>query len=354
MFLYILLFVILAGLSFIDLTNLSPQKKQFLLFLIGTGTILFFGGRFECDNDYANYIFFYDQTPPLYEITWDDFIRLYLGFQVEPLFFFFSSIFQTFGLGGQAIILFYSFCTFGIIINIIRKTTQYPLIAFFLYTTCYFSLPFMQMRFGLSAACCLYAVLNAENRLKYWKWQIIAILFHMTSIIGICFYIFQRFNLSLKKSVFLLISSFLLVFLPIRTLFTLIVNSIGMSRYLNYLNEDSVSLSSCIMHMVLFSPLIIFQNSLKEHIYKFNLFLKMAVFAIILMAVTTQLPILNRFSILFATSSCVSITFYLFLLKENKSNFVIAWILFVAYAFLKFYPSLNHINPYQFYFLANE
>ena len=176
----------------------------------------------------------------------------------------------------------------------------------------------------------------------------------MTSIIGICFYIFQRFNLSLKKSVFLLISSFLLVFLPIRTLFTLIVNSIGMSRYLNYLNEDSVSLSSCIMHMVLFSPLIIFQNSLKEHIYKFNLFLKMAVFAIILMAVTTQLPILNRFSILFATSSCVSITFYLFLLKENKSNFVIAWILFVAYAFLKFYPSLNHINPYQFYFLANE
>lgn len=354
MYLYILLFITLAGFSFVDLTNLSSTKKQVLLFFIGVVTILFFGGRFECDNDFNNYIFFYNQTPPLYEITWNDFVRLYLGFQVEPLFFFFSSFFQTFGLNGQAIILFYSFFTFYIIINLIRKTSQYPLIAFFLYTTCYFSLPFMQMRFGLSAACCLYAVYNSENKFKYWKWQIIAILLHMTSIIGIFFYIFQKFNLSLKRSIVLLALSFFLVFLPIRSIFTFIVNSIGMSRYLNYLNEGSVSLSSCIMHMVLFSPLIIFQNSLKGRIHKFDLFLKMAIFALILMATTTQLPILNRFSILFATSSCISITFYFYLLKEKKINFLIVWFLFLAYAFLKFYPSLNHIDPYQFYFIAYE
>lgn len=352
MYLYILLFIILAGFSFIDLTNISILKKQYLLFIIGVGTILFFGGRFECDNDYNNYIYFYEQTPPLYEITWSDFIKLYLGFQVEPLFFFFSSFFKTLEFSGQAIILFYAFCTFSIIINFIKNTTQYPLTAFFLYTTCYFSLPFMQMRFGLSAACCLYAFLNLENKSKYWKWQIIAILFHMTAIIGIGFYIFQKFNLSLKKSIILLILSFFFVFLPIRSLFTIIINSIGMSRYLNYLNEDSISLSSCIMHIILFSPLIIFQNSLREYIYKFDLFLKMAVFAIILMAATTQLPILNRFSILFATSSCVSITFYFFLIRENRLNLVLTWILFITYAFLKFYPSLNHINPYQLYFTS--
>lgn len=353
MLIYILFFLLLSALSFTDFTSLSQRNKKVIYGITVAITIIFFGGRYNCDNDYGNYIHFYNVTPPLYQMTWKTFIQLYTGYQVEPLFFVFSSLLKMFGMGGQAIILFYASVTFVVISRLILKTSIHPLMSFFLYTTCYFSLPFIQIRFGVASVCCLYAIylLNCENKKSYWKWQITALFFHLTAIIGLLYYFLNRFKITPKRSYFLLGAGFLLIFFPTREIFTWIVNLIGMSRYLNYLNEESIGLGSCLLHIVLFAPLILFQKTLKAQIQHFEMFLKLAIFTILLMIITTQLPILNRFSLLFASSSCISIVYYFLLVKKNKANQIILWNIFILYAFLKFYPSLNHIDNYQFFLL---
>lgn len=351
MFIYILFFLLLEIASFVDIVNLSKKSKNIFFNIVVFCSILFLGGRYECDNDYANYITFYNDTPPLWEMTWNKFTQLYLGYQVEPLFFAFSTFFKSFLLSGQAIILFYAAATIIISALFIKKTSNSPFISFFLYATCYFSLPFMQMRFGLAAACCLYAIYFLENNRKfsYWKWQLIAILFHMTGIIGLVYYAVRNITVTPKRSYLILASSFLFIFFPIRTIFTWGVSFIGMNRYLHYLNDEATSLTSCIIHIILFSPLFIFQDRFRKDIKHFDLFFKMAILAILLMAITHQLPILNRFSLVFASSSCIFLTYYMGLFKHNKSNQVLVWLGLSFYALLKFYPSLQYIDNYQFF-----
>ncbi len=351
MLIYILFFLLTAALSFTDTLNVSAKSKKYIYWLVVIGSMFFFGGRYNCDNDYSNYMIFYNVTPPLWQMTRDEFIQLYTGYQIEPLFFIFSSLFRSVGIGGQAIILFYAATTILIIAQFIKKTSDYPLISFFLYVTCYFSLPFMQMRFGIASVCCLYAIYHLEhgNKILYWKWQIIAILFHLTAIIGLLYYCLARIKITPKRSYFLLASSFLLIFFPIREIFTWGVNFVGMSRYLSYLDEETIGMESCLLHIVLFSPLFIFQNKFRQHIQQFDMFLKMVIFAILLMLVTVQLPILNRFSLLFASSFCISIVYYFILIKKSNLNRTLVWMLFALYAWLKFYPSLQHIDNYQFF-----
>lgn len=348
---YFLFFLLLGMLSLADILNLTARSKNSLFNIIVACCILFIGGRFECDNDYANYITFYNATPPLWEMTWDKFIQLYMGYQVEPFFFIFSSLFKSFLFNGQAIILFYAAATMLVSARFIKKTSCTPCISFFLYATCYFSMPFMQMRFGLASACCLYAIYHLQqgNKASYWKWQLIAILFHMTAIIGLVYYAVRNITITPKRSYLILASSFLFIFFPIRTIFTWGINLIGMNRYLIYLNEEATSLNSCLIHIILFSPLFIFQNRFRKYIQDFDFFFKMAILTILLMVITVQLPILNRFSLLFASSSCIFLTYYMDLFKGNKSNQILVWLGLFFYALLKFYPSLQYLDNYQFF-----
>ena len=143
MIIYIVFFIISAFISIFDFTNISSfQKKSIFIFFI-LAIILFFGGRYNCDNDYKNYISFYDITPALHKMSWNKFVKIYIQYQVEPLFFLFSSLFKAIGVNGQSIIFFYAFCTFSLIAKVIEKTSPFPLSSFFLFSTCYFSLPFI-------------------------------------------------------------------------------------------------------------------------------------------------------------------------------------------------------------------
>lgn len=348
---YIIFFIISLLFSFIDFAKINSIRKKGIFILFTSGIILFMGGRFYCDNDYSNYISFFNETPPLHKMDYSTFMNIYLLYQVEPLFFLFSSIFKMIGLGGQSIIFFYTICTFTFFSIFILRTSSFPFISLFLYSTCYFSLPFMQMRFGLASSCCIYAILklnNGQSR-SYWKWQIIAILFHFTALAGFTYFCIRRLRITPKYTYIILLSSLLLLFFPIRSLFSFVVSFIGMHRYLNYLNEEALSLSSTFLHIIIFSPLYIFHNKLRNTIPEYDMFLKLSLLSILLMVVSTQLPILTRFAILFATSSCCFIPAYISLVKKDNRNVIIVWILICFYALLKFYPSLQHIDSYHFF-----
>lgn len=101
---YIIFFIISLLFSFIDFAKINPIRKRGIFIFFTIGIIIFIGGRFYCDNDYTNYIYFFNETPPLHKMDYSTFMGIYLLYQVEPLFFLFSSIFKMIGLGGQSII----------------------------------------------------------------------------------------------------------------------------------------------------------------------------------------------------------------------------------------------------------
>lgn len=348
---YIIFYIILLSFSFLDFAKINPLRKRGIFIFLILGIITFIGGRFYCDNDYTNYIYFFNATPPLHKMDYSTFMSIYLMYQVEPLFFLFSSIFKMIGLGGQSIIFFYTICTFTFFSIFIIRTSPFPFISLFLYSTCYFSLPFLQMRFGLASACCIYAILQLNNGQKrsYWKWQIIAMLFHFTAFVGLAYFCISKLKITPKYTYIILLSSLLLLLFPIRNLFSSFVNLIGMNRYLIYLNEETLSLSSTLLHVIIFSPLYIFHDKLRNVIPEYEMFLKLSLLSILMMVVSTQLPILTRFSLLFATSSCCFVPAYISLIKKDNRNYVIVWIFICTYALLKFYPSLQHIDSYHFF-----
>lgn len=348
---YIIFFIISLLFSFIDFAKINPIRKRGIFIFFTIGIIIFIGGRFYCDNDYTNYIYFFNETPPLHKMDYSTFMGIYLLYQVEPLFFLFSSIFKMIGLGGQSIIFFYTICTFTFFSIFILRTSSFPFISLFLYSTCYFSLPFMQMRFGLASACCIYAILklnNGQSR-SYWKWQVIAMLFHFTALVGLAYFFIRKLKITPKYTYIILLSSLLLLFFPVRSLYSSFVNLIGMSRYLGYLNEGALSLSSTFLHIIVFSPLYIFQNQLRNTMPEYDMFLKLSLLSILMMVVSTQLPILTRFALLFATSSCCFIPAYISLVKKDNRNIIIVWTFICFYALLKFYPSLQHVDSYHFF-----
>lgn len=345
---YFGIFCLFALVSAVDILSVpNKSKRNALLFLIFSA-VVFVGGRYWCDNDFENYVTFFEETPSIDKTSISELFQLFLFWQVEPGYIFSCSFFKLFGLGYQSIFFLCSMLTFILAARSFQRVSVYPILSFFLFFTTLFTLSFVQMRFGVATACVCYALVQLDNQNKkgYWKWMVIGLLFHMTALIGFVIYWVYKIPMSRKLSFILWACSFAFSLIPIKTVFINIVSLLGFGRYMIYADEESSHFMSLIFLMILLFPFIYYESILRKKVKHYHLLLIMGLSTLLLGCITREIPILNRFSILLSISYCIIIPSYFILMKKNGTIFC-SLILLILYAFLKFLPSLNHIQNYQ-------
>lgn len=345
---YFLIFCFLALFSALDIVPISCKSKRNIAYFLVIIATFFVGGRYWCDNDFVNYVSFYEATPPINSTTVSELFQLYLFWQVEPGYILSCSFLRFFGLGFQAIFFLCATLTFVLVSKSFQRISVYPILSFFFFFTTLFTLPFVQMRFGVATACVCYALVQLDNQNKkgYWRWMIFGLLFHMTALIGFVIYWIYKIRLTRQRAFVFLACSFAFSLIPIKAIFINIVSLLGLERYMKYVDTESSGFLSLIFLIILLSPFIYYEPILRQRIKHYHLLLVMGLSAVLIGCITSDIPILNRFFLLLSISYCVIIPSYLVLLKKNISLFF-AWLLLIAYAFLKYLPSLNHVQTYQ-------
>ena len=188
---YIIFFIISLLFSFIDFAKINPIRKRGIFIFFTIGIIIFIGGRFYCDNDYTNYIYFFNETPPLHKMDYSTFMGIYLLYQVEPLFFLFSSIFKMIGLGGQSIIFFYTICTFTFFFYFYTPNIFFPIYFSFSIFNLLFFITFYANEIWISL------VLLYLCNIKIKQWTITLLLDMANNSNTISFYSIGRFYIFL-------------------------------------------------------------------------------------------------------------------------------------------------------------
>ena len=344
---YIFLFIFLGILCLLDVYPSIQIKRKQLLRTIFTIAIIFVGGRHWCDNDFENYSFFFENTPILYETSIKELSAIYLNWQVEIGYILSCSFLKIFGLGSQSIFFLCSFLTFFPLMLFFKKISRFPVISFFFFFFTLFTLPFVQMRFGVATAFSTIALWNlAEHKKKkFWVWFFLALSFHMTSLVILSIYFLYEKKLSSKTALLICFASLILSFIPIKLIFINIISFIGLGRYMTYAEDGSAGISSLIYFIIMLFPFIYYMDFFRKRIAYYDLLLIMGVMTILIGGIVREVPILNRFSLLLSISYSIIVPSYLLLL-ERKSQ-IVGYILIVIFVFLKFIPSLNHIDNYD-------
>lgn len=329
------------------------MDKEFLGYFLLVILICFFGFRYECDNDYSNYVGIYNNTPSLSKgvvevVGYGIFVGVEIGYCLV------SAGFKMAGLDAQSIFIFSAILTFVIIHQIFRKYSLYPGLAMLLYFSQFFSLPFIQMRFGIAMAVVLLACIHLfkGNKGKFWLLIICGTLFHTCALGGVAVFFFYRIDWEKRPVVLwsVLLGSLLIMALPMRSLLVTMMGSIGIEKYTKlYADTESASPFSVLVSVILVLPLIYFRKALRKSDVEVNQLLSMALSSIFVGCLVWQLGILNRFSMITAVSFCLIIPVYLLLLKSRTEK-LIGFILIVSYCFFKFLPSINHVTDYQMFF----
>lgn len=345
---YFRIFILFALVSAVDILSVSNKSKRNILLFLIVSAIAFVGGRYWCDNDFENYVTFFNETPSIDKTSIFELFQLYLFWQVEPGYILSCSFLKLLGLGYQSVFLLCATIIFILVAKVFQRISVYPILSFFLFFTTMFSLSFVQMRFGVATACVCYALLqlDSQNKRGYWKWMVVGLFFHMTALIGFVVYWIYKIPLTRKRSLIFLSFSFAFSLIPIKLIFINTLNLIGLGRYLGYANTESSGIASLMFLLVLLLPFIYYESTLRKKIEHYHLLLVMGLSSLLVGCMTREVPILNRFSLLLVSSYCVIIPSYFTLMKKNGTVFC-CWLLLVVYAFLKFLPSLNHIQTYQ-------
>lgn len=344
---YIFLFIFLGALCLLDLYPSIQIKRKKLLYAFFFIAVIFVGSRYWCDNDFENYSFFYDNIPILYKTSIKELCSIYLNWQVEIGYILSCSFLKVFGLGNQSIFFLCSFMTFLPLMFFFKKVSKYPVISFFFFFFTLFTLPFVQMRFGVATAFCMLALWHLTNnrKKKFWIWFVLALSFHLTSLVILGVYFLYEIKLSKEKALAICFISLGISFIPIKAIFIHVISMLGLGRYMTYTSDEKIGISSLIYFIIILFPFIYYMDFFKKRIQYYDLLLLMAVMTILIGGIVREVPILNRFSLLLSTSYSVIVPSYLLLLKRNSQ--LIGFILIVVFVILKFIPSLTHIDKYD-------
>lgn len=126
---------------------MTLRKQMFVLLLFSS--FLFFGGRYECDFDYENYVQMYNDTPNLGTETWERFFKYYLVMQVEFGFLLSCSVLKALGCPPQSIFLLCSFLTFFFVGKSFWELSKYPFLSFFFLQHNFLDNPLCKCALGL-------------------------------------------------------------------------------------------------------------------------------------------------------------------------------------------------------------
>ncbi len=345
-YLYIFLVLLFAIFDFVN--NVTLRKRMFVLLLFFS--TLFFGGRYECDFDYENYVQMYIDTPNLGTETWEHFIKYYLVMQVEFGFLLSCSVLKALGCPPQSVFLLCSFLTFFFIGKSFWKLSKYPFLSFFLFATQFFGQPFMQIRFGVAIAFVLWACYHwfIGKRTCFWLYWLLGISFHFVAFVGLVPCVLSYISWSRKRIYFLFLFAVILLFLPIQGLLAWCVSFIGFDRYIEmYFDVASNRYATIFLLILVLLPYIMFENSLKKG-NAYNLCLCMALGSILLAPLANAVSLFSRFYMLLSVAYCLIMPLYFRIIKSDLLNYSCLYVFIVLYGMQKFIMNLSSMYPYQF------
>jgi hypothetical protein len=342
--------LIIGFFSVKDILKISIANKRVMDYILLIIIIFFCGLRLECDKDYNNYVSIYNATPLL-----KDGIKNIISFGIlhgiEIGYLFVSAFFKTLGLAPQSIFIFSAIIMFCFLYKVFVKYTNFPAIALCIFFTHAFTLSFIQMRFGVATAIAFYAcsLLPEKKEKQYFIFIILALSFHLSAMGSIAVFFFYKVDWMQKGHLiyFILFLSMVMVFLPLREILTVIMNSFGIDKYTRLYSEmESASSTSLLIMVFLVFPLIIFRRKLIKKNININFLLSMILAGIFVGSAVWQLGILSRFSIINTVAICLVIPAYLFLCEWNGTK-IIGYFIIMAYCLFKFLPHLKYITAYN-------
>lgn len=169
-------------LTFLDLTNLSFEKKKYIFIFLGLCIIIIETFREGMGYDYDAYLDIYNATPPITDWInrWMELFSGRLTF-VELLYLVVNGVVQAF-FGNYQLVFFSMACiSFFAYYKTITKMTPYIFSTFLVYiSTVFFYKELGQIRHGVAMALSLYSVylLLNGNKKKFLITNTIAVLFH--------------------------------------------------------------------------------------------------------------------------------------------------------------------------------
>lgn len=157
----------------------SQSFKNLVLFFLTVLLILFSGLRWETGTDWESYKELFDSL----ELDWTFLLNVYsfdLGYVIlNALIKFFTSNYSIF-------LLIDSIIAISLVYVFLKKKSQNPLISFFVFYNAFFVAQFMgsnRRMISLGAGLFLLYYVYNHNFKKYSIWQLIAFLFHRSSIL---------------------------------------------------------------------------------------------------------------------------------------------------------------------------
>lgn len=345
-YLYIFIVLLFSGLDFVNNVTLKRQMFTLLLFF----STLFFGGRYECDYDYENYVQIYIDTPNLGTDTWEHFIKYYFVMQVEFGFLLSCSVLKALGCPPQFIFLLCSFLTFFFIGKSFWKLSKYPFLSFFLFVTQFFGQPFMQMRFGVAIAFVLWACYNwfLGRKTHFWLYWLLGISFHFVALAGVIPCVLSYIKWSHRQIYFLFLFAVILLSLPLQDILGWCISFIGFDRYIGmYFDKSSDRYVTIFLLIIVLLPYIKYANSLKK-VRAYNLCLCMALGSILLAPLANAVSIFSRFYMLLSVAYCLIMPLYFRIIIKDLLNYFYLYVFIVLYGVQKFIINLSSMYPYQF------
>lgn len=345
---YLYIFLVLLFSIFDFVKNVTLRKQMFVLLLFSS--FLFFGGRYECDFDYENYVQMYNDTPNLGTETWERFFKYYLVMQVEFGFLLSCSVLKALGCPPQSIFLLCSFLTFFFVGKSFWELSKYPFLSFFLFATQFFGQPFMQMRFGGAIAFVLWACCNwfTGKKTCFWLYWLLGVSFHFVALAGLIPCVLSYINWSYKRIYLLFLFAVILLFLPLQGILGWCVSFIGFDRYIGmYFDVASDRYVTIFLLIIVLLPYIIYANRLKKE-NAYNMCLCMALGSILFAPLANAVSLFSRLYMLLSVSYCLIMPLYFRIIKRDLPNYSFLYVFIALYGLQKFIINLSSMYPYQF------
>lgn len=322
-----------------------------LIILLG----LFAGLRFECDNDYLEYVRIYTQAPTLWEFVAGGYnLSDVYG---EPLFVLTNIIFKTLGTEAYVYLTFIAFLNLFFLYKVIVGFSKNWFLSLFLYVALmYLGGGFTQIRFGVATTLVWYGLLNYFNgRVNLSIFILIcATMFHVSAASAVVVYFANRF---LKLNIYIIFTiigvSILITFFSFADLFTQFIGRFfGESRYENYFLLEGYTEKASSFSTYFYSINILLYWFFRKQIIKrldkdlFVFFVKVGLMAILFGAIFNQMAILARFGLIlqFVFIFILPVTFGI---RPLRSAMLFFLIIYGFFRYKQYLAEDSFIQEYQ-------
>ncbi len=347
---YYLIFGLLALLAFSDAFTVNPRQRQLLFLFAGLVLALFAGMRSDVFPDYEAYALYFDELSSGNESTL---------VATEPGFILINKVIGFFT--GNSVWLFMFMAVTAVAINLksFKDYTPFffiPVLVYFSHT--YLGRELMQIRAGVAAAMCLFA-LRYIMRNQFWRFLLIVLVaasVHLASLAFIVAYPVVKMNMGRKTWALILTMCTLIgIVSPLGALLRQLPFVDAISRLQDYTASDTYGGSLGVLtnptflkQLFISSIGLVFYDKLSAKVPYFRTFL------ICYLIATCWLVLWNDFGILaarvatfFSISEGLLLASFMYLVSRESRPIYVT--LVIALAFMMLYLNLSdpHFPPYQ-------